>query len=115
MAALSPAASASTTVASPVIESVSPNEAGNVAPVTVSIKGQYLDPNAKVKLSTSGKGDIVASTVVGYIDGTLLNATFDLTGKSPGTWDLVVTNPGGAVDILTNCLLLNQAEYPGFG
>ena len=72
-----------------------PNKGGNTGTVTVTITGTNLDPNAEVKLTKIGESDIVATSVTGLSDGTRLTATFDLTSKTPGVWNMVTTNPGG--------------------
>ena len=87
-------ASAITMVQSPVIEGISPDRGGNAGTVTVTINGSYLDPTAEVKLTKTGEVDIVAINVAGLPDGIRLKTTFDLTDKTPGIWDLVVSNGG---------------------
>jgi hypothetical protein len=79
----------------PTITSVSTDRGGNTGSVTVEIKGGWLGANATVSLVRSGYADIVAQYVYGSSDGTALTAIFDLTGKEPGEWALVVTNPDG--------------------
>jgi hypothetical protein len=79
----------------PTITSVSTDRGGNTGFVTVEIKGGWLGANATVSLVRSGYADIVAQYVYGSSDGTALTATFDLTDKEPGEWNLVVTNPDG--------------------
>jgi transcriptional regulator CtsR len=79
----------------PTITSVSTDRGGNTGFVTVEIKGGWLDANATVSLVRSGYEDIVAQNVYGSSDGIALTATFDLTDKEPGEWNLVVTNPNG--------------------
>jgi len=105
-------ASVTTTVALPKITSISPNKGGNVGSVRVTINGQYLDPHAAVKLSKTGKTDIIASNVTGTSDGKQLSATFDLTGKTPGLWNLVVINPGGGSGSLSNSFTIETGGAP---
>jgi hypothetical protein len=76
----------------PVISSISTDKGGNAGFVTVEIKGAWLDPNATVSLVCQDYNDIVAQNVLGDPNATTLTATFDLTGKEPGEWNLVVTN-----------------------
>jgi len=78
----------------PTITSISPERGGNAGFVTVEIKGGWLDPNATVSLVRSGYENITAQSVYGS-NGTFLTATFNLIGKEPGEWNLVVTNPDG--------------------
>ncbi|RLG43214.1 MAG: hypothetical protein DRN81_06950, partial [Thermoproteota archaeon] len=79
----------------PTITSISPDRGGNAGFVTVEIKGGWLDPNATVSLVRSGYEDIIAQNVYGSDEKTKLIATFNLMGKEPGEWNLVVTNPDG--------------------
>ena len=78
----------------PTITGISPDRGGNAGFVTVEIKGGWLDPNATVSLVRSGYENITAQSVYGS-NGTFLTATFNLIGKEPGEWNLVVTNPNG--------------------
>ena len=97
----SPATACATTrIVGPVILSVSPNQGGNSGLVTLTITGTGLDPAAQAKLVKTGEADITASYVTGLADGTCLTATFVLNGKTPGLWDVVVTNPGGQIAAL---------------
>jgi len=77
----------------PTITTLSTNRGGNAGLVTVEIKGAWLDPNATVSLVRQDYNDIVAQTVLGDPNATTLTATFDLTGKEPGDYNFVVTNP----------------------
>jgi uncharacterized repeat protein (TIGR01451 family) len=79
---------------------ISPNQGGNAGSVTAKILGSDLDPYAQVKLTKSGETDIIATGVTGVPDKTELWATFDLQGKTPGYWDLLVTNPDNATKSL---------------
>ncbi|MBI4651234.1 IPT/TIG domain-containing protein [Candidatus Desantisbacteria bacterium] len=79
-------AQAITTVGAPVITSITPDKGGNAGTVTVTIKGQNLDPNAVVKLVKAGEQDVVANYVAGLNSGTGITATFNFIfiGKTPG-------------------------------
>jgi RHS repeat-associated protein len=79
----------------PVINSISPEKGGNNGFVTIELNGGWLDTNATVALLRSGYEDIAAQNVYGSIKGTALMAAFNLIGKEPGEWSLVVTNPDG--------------------
>ena len=75
------------------IEFIDPTQGGNTGTVTVAIYGVKLDPMAEVKLTKPGEVDIVGFNVSGVPSRNILTATFDLTGRTRGTWDLVVINP----------------------
>jgi uncharacterized repeat protein (TIGR01451 family) len=93
-------ANATTTIADPVITGITPNKGGNGGATTVTIRGSCLDPHAAVYLRRAGEPDIVAGMVSGVTDGSSLGATFNLIGKAPGTWDVVVVNAAGGTATL---------------
>ncbi|MCX7777903.1 MAG: IPT/TIG domain-containing protein [Armatimonadetes bacterium] len=86
----------------PVISTISPNNGDNNRSVTVTVTGYNFYPNATVKLVKSGQADIVG-TILSMTDkdGNVANGNeelqcvFDLKGKAPGKWNLVVINANG--------------------
>jgi hypothetical protein len=96
----------------PTITSVSTDRGGNTGFVTVEIKGGWLDANATVSLLRLGYEDIVAQNVYGDSDGTTLTTTFNLTGKEPGEWNLVVTNPDGQSATALNPFTIVEGGEP---
>jgi uncharacterized protein (TIGR03437 family) len=106
-------ASALTTVAAaPSITSISPNKGGNTGTVTIVISGSSLDPNAQVKLTGSGFAEITSTVTTGLPDGARLTTTFDLTGKPPGTLNLVVSNPSGGSAVSRNSFTIESGGEP---
>jgi hypothetical protein len=108
-----------TVVTVPEITGISPTTAGNKGTIMITITGKNLDPYAQVKLTKSGEQDILpmsSPTVTeppaypppSHPTGATLSAGFDLTGKAPGTWSVVVTNPGGAAANLTDALTVEE-------
>lgn len=94
----------------PAITSITPDNAGsgddNVQ--ITEIAGIKFLPGARVKLTKAGETDIDAVD----IDISLpvkISCVFDLTGVSPGTWDLVVINPDGGQDTMKDCFTIHQA------
>jgi len=79
----------------PFITSLSTNKGGNTGLVTVETNGERLDSDATVSLVRSGYEDIIAKNVYGSSNRRTLTATFNLIGKEPGEWTLIVTNPDG--------------------
>ena len=71
---------------------VSPATGGDTGSVSVSIAGTGLAPGVAVKLVRAGNPDIPGANLQISNDGKSLGATFDLTGKASGAWDLVITN-----------------------
>jgi len=79
----------------PAISKVMPLTGGNAGTVTLTINGAWLDPNATVSLDQSGNPLVTAQSVLGNLQRTTLSASFDLEGKTPGSYDVTVTNPDG--------------------
>lgn len=79
----------------PIISSISPMKGGNAGNVTITIKGGWLDANASVMLVRNGYPDILAERITGTETKSEIDATFNLTGKGIGDWDLTVINPDG--------------------
>jgi len=96
----------------PTITSLSTDKGGNVGLVTVKIKGGWLDPNATVSLVHSGFEDIIAQNISGDPDGTTLTATFDLTEKEPGQYNLIVINPDGQLAAAPGPFTIEQGGEP---
>lgn len=96
------------------ITGISPDKGGNTGSVTLTISGSSLDPNAEVKLTKTGEPDIIAAFVTGSSNGTRLTAAFDLNGKTPGIWNLVVTNPGGDSATLPNAFTIEAGGEARF-
>jgi thermitase len=83
------------------ITSISPVSGANSGPVTITgITGTGFVPGIQVKLDAPGESSITATNIV-VTSGTLITCTFDLTGKSAGVRDVVVTNPDGQSDTLS--------------
>jgi CSLREA domain-containing protein len=75
---------------------VTPNNGGNTGPLLTMIQsnGGFMS-GATAKLVRPGQPDIVGAQVTAGGDSALITTSFDLTGKAPGAWDVVVTNPDG--------------------
>ena len=79
---------------SPTVSSISPNTATNAGTVQVTVSGLCFRAGATVKLSKAGQPDITG-TDVSVTNLASLTCRFNLTGKAPGQWDVVVTNTDG--------------------
>lgn len=75
------------------LANASPATGGNAGQVSVQVAGNGFVNGASVKLSRSGQPDIPGKLVQVDVGGAAMAVTFDLTGSSPGAWNLVVTNP----------------------
>jgi len=96
----------------PVVGGISPNHGGNNGSVTLTINGSNLDPAATVKLTKNSQPTITASVVNGNEARSLLNATFDLTGKTIGFYNVIVTNPNGQVVTFPNAFTIESGGSP---
>jgi CSLREA domain-containing protein len=72
-----------------------PGKAGNGNPVVAFIQGSGFVNGANAKLVRFGQPDIVGMPVSVGQGGIVLSASFDITGRETGPWDVVVTNPDG--------------------
>jgi RHS repeat-associated protein len=97
--ARSPAGAAATssfavTATQPVfaLESISPDTGGNTGPTTVAIRGTKLTPTTQVSLVTGGT--TIDATAIDFRDSTLLYATFELTGRASGAYDVQLSDAG---------------------
>jgi hypothetical protein len=96
------------------IGKVSPNHVGNAEQVTIKIEGDNFDVDAQVQL-ISADGNIIEGQEF-FEDSTAIFATFDLlaAGASPGTYDVVVTNPGPNSTVKMDALTIEAGGAPGF-
>ena len=78
----------------PTIFGVSPDHGGNAGTVSVTIGGYGFESGIESKLARSGYQDIIPFAVT-FVDSSTVIATFDLSGRQLGNWDVTVTNPGG--------------------
>ncbi len=81
----------SVTYPAPQISSVSPDHGFSNAPVNVEVSGSAFRSNAGVKLLKTGEGDLAGTSVV-IVSSSKITCIFDITGKTPGIWDLTVVN-----------------------
>jgi hypothetical protein len=97
----------------PVIRNIIPDEgtAGNVVSIT-DLTGNNFQSGATVKLMKSNYTDIIA-TNVDVRSSTLITCTFPLPSNlTSGSWDVVVTNPGGQYYNFTNLFIIHGSTNP---
>src|SRR5262249_20157524 len=88
---------------------VEPRSIGNGAPILLLVGGSGFQTGATVKLSRQGEQDIVASAAPGAGGGGGA-APRDVSGKTPGAWDLIVGNPDGTSARLNGALSLETSR-----
>ncbi|MEM7030769.1 MAG: right-handed parallel beta-helix repeat-containing protein [Chloroflexota bacterium] len=79
---------------------LSPTKGGNTGNVTLTISGKNVTGESEVKLTKTGETDIIPINVISASGGLQLMVTFDLRGKTPGTWDVVITSPSNEIETL---------------
>src|SRR5205823_9525994 len=75
------------------IADIVPGSGGNTGQVTAHIGGGGFVDGASVLLRRSGQPDIAGTREAVDIGGSSIAVSFDLAGRAPGTWDVVVTDP----------------------
>jgi 6-phosphogluconolactonase (cycloisomerase 2 family) len=87
------------------VQFIQPTHGGNAGNVTIQIFGAGFESGATVTLTGLGADIVAISTSVP--NSSVLNATFDLTGATPGVSNLVLTNPDGTTATLTGAFTVD--------
>ena len=86
----------------PSLGSITPDSGINTGSVAITnLSGAGFQTGATVRLTKSGQSDIIATGVT-VVSATQITCAFDLTGKAPGLWNVVVANPGSLSGFLMN-------------
>jgi hypothetical protein len=94
-------ASLTATTAAPTISSITPAYGYNTGIVSITgLTGTGFVSTPSVVLSKSGETNITAASV--SATSTQITCTFDLNGKTAGTWNVIVTNPDGQAATLSS-------------
>ncbi|MFA5269520.1 MAG: PKD domain-containing protein [Methanoregula sp.] len=89
----------------PHITSISPTTAENSGIIGMTITGTGFRPGDNVKLNRTGQADIMRTDLVNP-SSTQIGCTFDLTGKQPGVWNVVVMDDYEQEDVLWNAFTI---------
>jgi hypothetical protein len=85
------------------VSSITPASGNRGWPISIAeLKGTGFQPKASVNLTRTGSSDVITATNVKVVSLEQITCTFDLTGKTPGKWNVTATNPDGKVYTLTN-------------
>jgi hypothetical protein len=77
---------------SPTVTAITPSSGANTGSIGITdLSGTGFEPATTVKLTRTGQPDI-SGTGVSVVSPTMITCQFDLAGKQPGLWDVVVTN-----------------------
>jgi len=91
-------------------QGISPNHGGNVGGVTVRVNGNGFQSGAQLKLT--GIGADIVGTGTAVFNANILTSTLNLTGAPPGLRDVVVTNPDGTSNTLSEAFTVEQGGAP---
>lgn len=92
----------------PTVTGISPASGAKDAVVGVTITGTNFESGATAKLSRAGYPSITA-TGVSVSSSTSIGCTFSLSGADEGSWNVMVTNPGGQSDTKMGAFSIGQA------
>lgn len=99
------------TADTPLVTSISPDNAPDSGPVSVEIGGSGFQAGAEVRFTRAGQTDIVATDVV-VSSPTSITCSFDITARNGGRWNAVVTNPGSLSGFLLDSFTVIDATPP---
>ncbi|HET6430321.1 MAG TPA: LEPR-XLL domain-containing protein [Phycisphaerae bacterium] len=80
------------------VTDISPDAGGNAGSVTATIRGTRLTNQTTVVLD-DGAGNVIPGAAI-RVDGMTLLATFDLIGAPIGLYDVVLSDPAAAADVM---------------
>lgn len=90
----------------PTLTNTNPTTGPNNATLTgVAFNGTDFISGITGKLTKSGESDI-SCTGVAFVGSTQFTCNLPLTSAAPGDWNVVVTNPDGQTDTLTNAFTI---------
>jgi hypothetical protein len=75
------------------LSSITPTKGGNSGTVTIRFRGAGFTPETTAKLICSEGQEIIPENT-NFANSTDMSATFDLTNKTPGACDVVLSKPG---------------------
>jgi hypothetical protein len=113
-----PAAATTSAGGAPSIQTISPSTAAEDSTTSVTITGSNFRDGATIKLLQPGYSPVKA-VAVSVKSSTSIDCTFNLAGLDKGTLNLIVTNPDGQSDTMTNAFTIVTAGpavtsvYPG--
>jgi hypothetical protein len=91
------------------IHSISPDRGGDDGDVTMTIQGRGFEDGSTVALVHSGQPDIVGTNTTLY-GTTFMQTQFNTRGQPQGTYDVILTRPGGQQWRLANAFVLETAS-----
>ena len=98
--------------AAPALQWISPDHGGDLERVSVLLHGSGLVAGARVTLRRSGTADVEAANVALVDEGATLAGTFDLRGRTRGTYDVRVESPDGRTATLPSAFRIEAGVPP---
>jgi PGF-pre-PGF domain-containing protein len=96
----------------PTVTGITPTSGMNNAVVGIThLAGTGFSGTPSVTLTKAGQGNITATGVT-VITSTNITCAFDLNGKAPGLWTVIVTNPYGQAGTLNDGFTIIAAPVP---
>jgi len=92
----------------PTVTGISPASGAKDAVVGVTITGTNFESGATAKLARAGY-PFITGTGVSVSSGTSIGCTFSLSGAEEGSYNVMVTNPGGQSDTKMGAFSIGQA------
>jgi len=93
----------------PTVTSVTPSSGNNDGSVSITnLAGTLFFTNAKIQLTKAGEESISATNVT-VESSTKITCTFNITNKTAGNWNIVVSNIDGLSGTLTNGFEIKSA------
>lgn len=92
--------------------SVGPDHAGNLGPVCALVHGRGFVDGTTVALTRPGQLAIPGNPVKVNDSGSVIATAFDLRGRMPGVWDVVVTHPDGTTRTLEDGFTVDDGGAP---
>jgi hypothetical protein len=93
----------------PTVTSITPSNENNSGLVNITnLAGTLFYTNATVKLTKAGESDIPATNVI-IVSSTQITCTFDITNKTAGNWNIVISNIDGQSGALSNGFEIKSA------
>ena len=90
---------------------ISPTSGGNTGDTTITVSGSGFESGASCAMVQGGT-TIEASAVIIGTGGTGITCTFALNGAAPGSYNVVVTNPGSASLVSLNAFTVLTGGQP---
>lgn len=95
------------------ISSVSANRGGNTGNVTVLVSGSLFSNNMVARLKGVTLNNIINASAIYFVNSTTLYATFNLSGKPLGLYDVVLKKPDSSVATLPSGFTIELTNNGG--